>query len=218
MIDDSAASVSEAPTVLSSAVPIGSFQWDVAENRCTWTDELYAMHGFQPGEIVPSRELVLAHKHPEDRERAARVIDTALHHGGRFSYYHRIIDTGQKVHHVLTIGTCDMGVDGTTVVAIHGLAADLTHARRADLEPSIRDAIGGVMENRAVIEQAKGILMVGYGVTEDAAFAVLVSTSQATNLKVHQVAARLVTHLSGREAGAIGPDTLDAALALTGDP
>lgn len=212
MIDESSALLADATTALPAAVPIGSFRWDLAEDRWTWSHELYAMHGFEQGEVVPSRDLVLAHKHPDDRERAARVIDTALRGGGRFALYHRIVDTLQKVHHVLTVGTCTAGADGTVVV-IEGLMADLTNARRADLEPSIRDAIGGVLEHRAVIEQAKGILMVGYGVTEDAAFAVLVSASQATNLKVREVAARLVTRLSRGDARPLGPDEVDAALA-----
>ncbi len=217
MIDESTPSGADITTVLpAEAVLIGSFKWDLLENRWTWSDELFAMHGFEPGEVVPSQQLVLAHKHPEDRDRAARVMDTALRDGGRFSCYHRIIDTREKVHHVLTIGTCQTSPAGG-VVTMNGYMADLTNARRADLEPSIQDAIGGVLEHRAVIEQAKGILMAGYGLTPDAAFALLMSTSQATNLKVHLIAARLASRLSRSDAGPLGPDQLDDALARIAD-
>jgi GAF domain-containing protein len=48
------------------------------------------------------------------------------------------------------------------------------------------------MQHRAVIEQAKGILMGAEGVDEEAAFAMLVSASQRENIKLRDVAVRLV--------------------------
>jgi GAF domain-containing protein len=48
------------------------------------------------------------------------------------------------------------------------------------------------MKTRAVIEQAKGILMERYKITDDAAIAVLTRTSQQSNTKLREVAAQLV--------------------------
>jgi GAF domain-containing protein len=48
------------------------------------------------------------------------------------------------------------------------------------------------MKSRAVIEQAKGILMERYKVTEDRAFAVLSRASQQGNIKLREVADELV--------------------------
>jgi GAF domain-containing protein len=48
------------------------------------------------------------------------------------------------------------------------------------------------MTSRAVIEQAKGILMERHKVTEDQAFTILTHTSQRTNTKLRDVAAELV--------------------------
>jgi GAF domain-containing protein len=48
------------------------------------------------------------------------------------------------------------------------------------------------MKSRAVIEQAKGILMERYKVTEDRAFAVLTRASQQGNIKLREVADELV--------------------------
>ena len=48
------------------------------------------------------------------------------------------------------------------------------------------------MKSRAVIEQAKGVLMERYKITEDRAFAVLTRASQQSNIKLREVADELV--------------------------
>jgi AmiR/NasT family two-component response regulator len=49
-----------------------------------------------------------------------------------------------------------------------------------------------VMLSRALIEQAKGILMERHKITEDEAFTMLTRSSQQTNTKLRDVAAELV--------------------------
>ena len=53
------------------------------------------------------------------------------------------------------------------------------------------------MASRAVIEQAKGILMRDRSCSADEAFAVLVRLSQESHLKVRDVAQRIVDDVSG---------------------
>ena len=48
------------------------------------------------------------------------------------------------------------------------------------------------MAHRAVIEQAKGMLMLVYGISAQRAFEILVWRSQQTNTKLREVAAGLV--------------------------
>jgi AmiR/NasT family two-component response regulator len=48
------------------------------------------------------------------------------------------------------------------------------------------------MESRAVIEQAKGILMHEQGCDADAAFATLARVSQQANVKLRDIAAQIV--------------------------
>ena len=55
------------------ATPLGSFVHRPAEDRWSWSDELYAIHGLTPGEVVPTTALVESHRHPEDRARGARA-------------------------------------------------------------------------------------------------------------------------------------------------
>jgi hypothetical protein len=50
---------------------------------------------------------------------------------------------------------------------------------------------------RAVIEQAKGIVMLLYGIGDERAFALMRSCSQNTNVRVRDLAQRIVTELPG---------------------
>jgi hypothetical protein len=55
------------------------------------------MHGYEPGTVVPTTELLLDHKHPDDRQQVAAVLDLVLQ-GEPFSSRHRIIDTAGQTH------------------------------------------------------------------------------------------------------------------------
>jgi len=56
------------------------------------------------------------------------------------------------------------------------------------------------LESRAVIDQAKGILMAFRQVDADEAFALLVERSQRENRKLRDVATHIVTRVTGRDA------------------
>src|SRR5689334_22172138 len=76
----------------------------------------------------------------------------------------------------------------------------------------LRAELAGVrraMRNRAVIEQAKGVLVERLGIAPDAAFNQLVRLSQQTNIKLAEVAAALV--------GATAPDPDDPGTELIDD-
>ena len=55
------------------------------------------------------------------------------------------------------------------------------------------------MQNRAVIEQAKGMLMAAQGFDEDAAFEMLVNASQRENVKLRDIARRIVDDAAQRQ-------------------
>ncbi|MEV6908703.1 GAF and ANTAR domain-containing protein [Amycolatopsis sp. NPDC051071] len=56
--------------------------------------------------------------------------------------------------------------------------------------------------SRAVIDQAKGILMALHKISAKDAFALLVERSQRENIKLRELAARFVTHATGGEGAA----------------
>jgi GAF domain-containing protein len=60
----------------------------------------------------------------------------------------------------------------------------------------VAETIQGALENRAPIEQAKGMLMALHGIDASAAFDMLRQESQAKNVRLHVIASDLVQRLS----------------------
>jgi hypothetical protein len=86
-----------------------------------------------------------------------------------------------------------------SVAAIRATEATMATNGRSESEPADVDAlraeVAGLREalrSRAVIEQAKGILIATAGCTPDEAFALLVRQSQHENRKLREVAGELV--------------------------
>lgn len=170
-----------------SREPVGWFEYDVPSNVWTWSPDLFRIHGFEPGEIVPTTEVLLAHKHPEDRNHTDQVLDAVLATGQPFCCRHRIITTRQQERTVITIG---QGVldNQRHVVTVHGYFVDITDAARHASTQEIQDAVDKSAGTRADIEQAKGALMIVQGVSADDAFAILRWISSHANIKLRDIA------------------------------
>jgi PAS domain S-box-containing protein len=165
---------------------VGRFRFFLDGRRWEWSDAVARMHGYQPGQVEPTTELLLRHKHPDDRERVAAVLERVMK-GKPFSSRHRIIDTAGRTHCVIVAG--DRMVDGTGAPAgTSGFYIDVTDSLHAD----ITNVLSAVADARGRIEQAKGVLMVAYGISAERAFDILVWRSQEENLKVRDVAGRFL--------------------------
>ena len=188
---------------------VGRFRFFLDGHRWEWSDAVARMHGYQPGQVEPTTELLLRHKHPEDRERVAAVLARVLK-GKPFSSRHRIIDTAGRTHCVIVAG--DRMVDGTGALAgTSGFYVDVTDSLHAD----ITNVLSAVADARGRIEQAKGVLMVAYGISAERAFDILVWRSQEENLKVRDVAGRFLDAVASK-ASAETQSHVDQALLTLG--
>lgn len=173
---------------------VGSFRLLLDGEKWEWSDTVARMHGYQPGTVTPTTELVLAHKHPEDRASVADTLRRVLQEGVPFSGRHRIVDTADRVHFVVVVG--DRMVDaGGAVIGTSGFYIDVTNMRDADIKNSLDRNIPHVVEARIALEQAKGALMLVYGISADHAFEVLTWCSQQSNVKVRRIAEHLAAAL-----------------------
>jgi GAF domain-containing protein len=77
-------------------------------------------------------------------------------------------------------------------------AVALANAHLYEASATLAEQMQAAMEHRAVIEQAKGILIGGRGCTSEEAFVILRKLSQDTNRKLHDVAAALVAQAQKR--------------------
>ena len=70
---------------------IGHWSWDVASGKILWSDEIYHIFGYQPGEFEPTYERFTAAIHPDDVERIKRSEKDAAEKGEKHSIDHRIV-------------------------------------------------------------------------------------------------------------------------------
>lgn len=171
--------------------PSGTFELDVDSGQMRWSTGLFSIHGLGQGEVVPTLELLLAHKHPQDREPVRALWSGLLEAGGQGALLHRIIDAHGKERRVFSAIFALADPSGH-VQRVRGFMVDVTLSLRIESEHAASQAIEGVYAHKAVIEQAKGIVMTLQGVDPEGAFKVLAVQSQHTNAKLHVVAEELV--------------------------
>lgn len=174
---------------------VGAFSLWFADQCWEWSDEVFRMHGYEPRSVVPTTQLVLSHKHPDDRTAVQDLLQHALHSGGSFSSRHRIYDTRGAEHSVIVVA--DRIVDDETgaVVGTRGYYIDVTEALEEKERDVLHENLPKVIEARAEIEQAKGALRLVYGINDEQAFELLRWRSQDKNMKLRDLASQLVSEL-----------------------
>jgi PAS domain S-box-containing protein len=170
---------------------VGTFEYRYDTDTWTWSDTDAKMHGYEPDEVQPTTELVLSHKHPDDLAHVKALLKQS---SAPFSSRHRIRTTTGETRRVVVVGVAVTDPSGRTV-ATRGFYVDITEAFHADLQQGVGDELQVIVAHREVIEQAKGMLMAVYAVSAEAAFSILKWRSQELNVKLHDVAAKLVADL-----------------------
>jgi PAS domain S-box-containing protein len=170
----------------------GRFRYLTREDRWEWSDEVAVMHGYEPGTVTPTTELILSHKHPDDKPNVAELIEQVRRIGIPFSSRHRIIDTAGRVHVVVVAGDLCYDEDGK-VMGTTGFYIDITDQFDADVRRSLDEIVATIAERRATINQAMGMLMLAYGVSPERAFEILAWRSQETNKKLRDIATCFVS-------------------------
>lgn len=181
-----------------AAQPAGWFRFYFADQRWEWSEQVQRMHGYEAGSVTPTTELVLSHKHPEDRGHVAATIDQIVHTRQAFSTRHRIVDTRGRVHHVVVVGDRIFDDDGD-VIGTHGFYIEVSAPYEQAREDAMSAKVAEISENRAGIEQAKGMLMLIYGISDTAAFELLKWLSQEANIKLRPLAEQIAQDFRGAE-------------------
>jgi PAS domain S-box-containing protein len=170
---------------------VGGFVYLRSGDRWEWSDTVARMHGYEPGTVEPTTELLLSHKHPDDRAHVAQTLHAIRTSGGSFSSRHRIVDTHGATRSVVVVGDRTVGDNGE-VIGSSGFYIDVTDTLGSAVKESVDEVVAEINTSRGSIEQAKGMLMLVYSITADRAFDVLVWHSQETNVKVRDVAEQLI--------------------------
>jgi PAS domain S-box-containing protein len=107
---------------------IGSFEWDVASNEVTWSEELHRIYGMEPGDFGGTYEAFFERVHPEDLERTKSAVFEALNRKSSFVYEHRIVRRDGGVRALYTRGDVVAG-NGGQAIRMAGCCWDVTELR-----------------------------------------------------------------------------------------
>ncbi|MBN9519798.1 response regulator, partial [bacterium] len=136
ILEQSLARLTESQARLSEAervARLGSWEWDIAADRTTWSDELYRLLEVDPRSYPATYEAFLDQVHPGDRVMVRGTIETALRDRRPFTFDYRLNRAGGDLHILHSQG--QLVVDGTgTPVRMVGSCQDVTEARRLEAE------------------------------------------------------------------------------------
>jgi diguanylate cyclase (GGDEF)-like protein/PAS domain S-box-containing protein len=110
---------------------LGSWEWDVAADRVTWSDELYRIFGVEREAFDGTYESYLARIHPDDRELVEREIAAGLDGARSFRFEHRVVRADGEVRTVAGQGHVIADPVGRPAQML-GTAQDVTERRLAE--------------------------------------------------------------------------------------
>ncbi|MEX2554972.1 MAG: MASE1 domain-containing protein [Actinomycetota bacterium] len=117
---------------------VGSFHWNIAEDRVTWTDEMYRVFGQTPQEFPATFEGYLEIVHPDDRPRIKATIEKSVATSGSYDHEYRIVRPDGVMRWVHGRGEAVQDERTGVLVGLAGFCHDIT--QRKAVEDSLRSA------------------------------------------------------------------------------
>jgi PAS domain S-box-containing protein len=75
----------------------GSWEWDIADNTMSWSDEIYRIFGMESAKLTATYETFMSFVHPDDRAFVQQSINDAIYKKEKYNIDHRIIlPTGEE--------------------------------------------------------------------------------------------------------------------------
>ena len=137
---------------------LGSWEWDLASDSVTWSDQLFRTYGLAPQASGVTFQAFLDRVHPEDRERVRTAVVQAARDGQSFEHDHRIVlpDGGVRILHAR--GRVVPDRDGSPARMV-GTCQDVTEARQAEESLQLQARVLENMVEGVNLSDENGILL-----------------------------------------------------------
>lgn len=173
------------------------FEYDATSDTWACSVGMRQLYGAARDEALTT-QVMLAQVVDADRIVMGDMFGRMTKKLGAFACEYRITDPEGHVRRCVMVGESE-GVPGE-VKRVTGFIVDISDTLREGAGEAVRASA----EHRAVIEQAKGAIMVTFDVSDDAAFAVMRRTSQDHNVKLRDVAVGVLQRRSSASDDAHG--------------
>ena len=133
---------------------VGSWQYDIADKRLTWSRETCRIFGVDPEGFEPTYEAFYEAVHPDDRAPVEDAYTESLHNGqDGYEIEHRIIQksTGE-IRYVHERCKHERGADGSVVRSI-GMVQDITERKASEA------ALRAATDSALAANRAKSMLL-----------------------------------------------------------
>jgi two-component system cell cycle sensor histidine kinase/response regulator CckA len=123
---------------------IGSWEWDIARDAITWSEETYRIFGLTPAQGPIALEQYLALIHPDDRDTVGGAVRQTRETGASFEIDHRIVHPDGSVHFLHSRGGVVVDATGRPV-GMTGTVLDITarkHLEQQLFQAQKMEAVG----------------------------------------------------------------------------
>lgn len=114
----------------SSIANIGHWHLDLIDNELFWSDEVYRIHGFQPGEVTLTLDFALQAYHPDDRDKVVTAISRTQSTRTPFQFEARIVRPNGEIRYIKSFG--EIRDEGGESIAMFGIIRDITEKIEAE--------------------------------------------------------------------------------------
>jgi len=113
----------------------GIFDWDVVSDRSTWSQGIFTLLGYDPGEVEPSYGTWFLHIHPDDLDQVRQAFaDTLIPGGtGAFEMEYRVRTRDGSWRHVLVRSKVVARDAAGNTARVVGTIGDITARKEAEL-------------------------------------------------------------------------------------
>jgi hypothetical protein len=180
---------------------LGEFRWNVADDQWLWSADMFRIHGYRPGEVEATSDLVLKHTVSDAVPVMTRLLEDCRTADRSFSNRHGIVGVDGRERLVLTVGrSFESRAAGreSRRRMVRGFMADVNEVlatRRSDIRVEDHSDL-------PVVQQTVGAIMAMAGLSELAAAALVETHCAVSDVKVPVFATRFVGLASAGFLGA----------------
>jgi PAS domain S-box-containing protein len=137
---------------------VGSWTVDIITGTRTWSDEMYRLLGYEPGEVEPALERVLEQLHPAEAEGVrSRVLADQAHPGGWEEEVRIVLPEGEL--RWLACRTEPVRGRSGDVVGVHGMSQDVTERRPAQVQLRFQAKLLNAVGEAIIATDLEGAVM-----------------------------------------------------------
>jgi PAS fold len=117
----------------------GRFRWEIERGQAVWSESVYRLYGYRPGQVVPSSALGFSHKHPDDLPDFVDAVHAGMLADRLIVHEHRVVDLRGAVRRVVVVARSAKDQQGR-VQTLYGFLLPLPRAAGQESESTAAPA------------------------------------------------------------------------------